>query len=329
MKTISSLTAVCAAAFVFAAGAQAQSASFSFAQPGTTGSTQSGSVNFTAPSVDESTVRKSVPTKLKSKAKKADKATEDVVERTKVHPDVAVKDTKPEEISLPGVMTIAGESTQAIDFTHTQTVNVNDTGSGTVVVSKDYSNHIQTPWINPVVKGTAEISLLPLDKNDNNVFISITAGVSSDVQIWVKDPLTHKVKGLILKPTSGISGQNIVLRDTGVSKGDAPKSDSYVAQEQHRMEIVALGNAPSGYSEIQPRLPAIIRNGLVITASRIYSSANTDIYVYDVANPGPSKALLTETEFDGPTVTAVSIFPKPLLNAKEHVKVIVEAKKGQ
>eukprot|EP01037_Dinobryon_pediforme_P033886 gene33886-39526_t len=112
---------------------KAQSASFSFAQPGTTGSTQSGSVNFTAPSVDESTVRKSVPTKLKSKAKKADKATEDVVERTKVHPDVAVKDTKPEEISLPGVMTIAGESTQAIDFTHTQTVNVNDTGSGTVV----------------------------------------------------------------------------------------------------------------------------------------------------------------------------------------------------
>lgn len=337
MKKYFKLSATCIAALLLAAGITAHAASFTFTQPGAAGASPVSSTSFDGSSVDESTVRKS-SSKREPKSKKAaannrkpePTLAKEASERTKVHPDVAVKDTKPEEVVLPGVMKIAGESAQALDFTRTQVVNVNDTGSATVVVALEYSNHIQTPWINPGLKyQDGELKPLDPDKNDNNIFFTIPDGISKDVQIWLKDPVTRKVKGLILKPQAGINGQNIILRDTGASKGNAPKTDSYVAQLQRHAEQVAFGSAPDGYSEIQPSLPAIVRNGLVITATRLYSSADTDIYVYDVANPGPAKAMLTEQEFDGSMVTAVSIFPKPLLNAKEHAKVIVEAKKGR
>jgi len=337
MKKYFSIAALFLSALLASVGFHVEAASFTFAQPGATSANQPSSASFATSSVDESTVRNTSAKKKEKKSKRAEGASQqDPIaiknksdERNQVHPDAAVKDTKPEEINLPGVMKIAGESTQAIDFTRTQVVTVNDTGSATVIVSMDSSNHIQTPWLNPILKSTNEIKPLPIDKDDNNIFFSIAEGVTGDVQIWLKDQTTRKVKGLILSPKKGINGQNIILRDSGVSKGNAPKSDSYVAQVQRHAEVVAFGNAPDGYSEIQPNIPPIVRNGLVITTSRLYSSADTDIYVYDVANPGPAKAMLTETEFDGPTVTAVSIFPKPLLNAKEHVKVIVEAKKGR
>ena len=337
MKKHFSLAALCILVHLASFTFNAKAASFSFTQPGASSTNQQSSVSFATSSFDESTIRNSSQNKKGKKSKKAETASlqgsdaskKNADDRNQVHPDVAVKDTKPEEIKLPGVMNIAGESTQALDFTRTQIVTVNDTGSATVIVSMDSSNRIQTPWMNPILKATGEVKPLPIDKEDNNIFFTIAEGVTGDVQIWLKDQTTRKVKGLILSPKKGINGQNIILRDTGVSKGNAPKSDSYVAQVQRHAEVVAFGNAPDGYSEIQPNIPPIVRNGLVITTSRLYSSADTDIYVYDVANPGPSKAMLTETEFDGPTVTAVSIFPKPLLNANEHVKVIVEAKKGR
>ena len=106
------------------------------------------------------------------------------------------------------------------------------------------------------------------------------------------------------------------------------KGSDYVAATQSVMEQVALGAAPQGYSQADLAVGPIAMNGLVVTPQKVFSSADRDIYVYDVANPGPQKAMMQEKEFDGENVLAISIFPKPILAAHERSKVIVLTRKA-
>ncbi|UWE19365.1 type-F conjugative transfer system secretin TraK [Herbaspirillum huttiense] len=308
-------------AIFIAPAAFAQSATFSFQQPGGAG-TATQQVDFGTKPGDTAGV---------TTGKKTSKSKRDgtkAFEPGKIHPDALVKATPAPEINLPGVAKIEGADANALDFTRAQVVEFNNPATKTVIVSNQWWNLIQLPWLDPKVQGTDEVEVR-LNKLSRNVYVRVQPGVDHSVQLWIEDKKTDKVLGLQLSGKSEIPAQAVIVRDTTPSKAPLPKSNTYVEQIQQRMETVALGNAPSGYSEIQPRLPAIVRNGLVITPAKIYSSADTEIFVYDVANPGPNRANLTEEEFDGPAVTAVSIYPKPLVDAKEHVKVIVETKKGR
>ena len=248
-------------------------------------------------------------------------------DRLALHPDVAIKDTRAPEIDLPGVMKIAGADAHALDFSRARVVDVTNGGTQTLYVSHLDQNRIQLPWPNTRVIGTDE---LIVEKNpaSNNVYVQFKEGVERAVTVYFEQPNGSSVLGLQLVPKA-IPAQTILVRDASLL-GAAPKpvrGGDYVALTQELMEQVALGGAPQGYSQMDIAAGPIALNGLVVTPLKQYSSTDNDIYVYDVANPGPGKASLQEQEFDGDNVLAISIFPKPVLAANDHTRVIVLARK--
>lgn len=245
-----------------------------------------------------------------------------------VHADITVKDTPAKEINLPGVMKIAGESSQALDFSKVQVVELTNGGSKTVFLSNVDQNRIQLPFANPKVIGTAEVTV---DKraSSNNIYLQFVEGVTRPVQIYIEPAGGGTVLGLQLVPKE-IPAQTILVRDKTPLSGDsivAPKSNDYITQTQAMMETVALGGSPQGFSLIELRIPPIVMNGLMIQTEKQFSSSDRDIFVYDVMNPAKTKVTLQESEFDGENVLAISIFPKPILLPNEHTKVLVIARK--
>jgi conjugal transfer pilus assembly protein TraK len=93
------------------------------------------------------------------------------------------------------------------------------------------------------------------------------------------------------------------------------------------MEVVAKHGVPNGYSVIDMDIPTIAMNGLIVETLKKFSNRNSDIYLYRVTNPGPAGANLSEQEFDGDLVQAVSIYPKPHVAVGQSVEVMVLAAK--
>jgi conjugal transfer pilus assembly protein TraK len=249
-------------------------------------------------------------------------------DRLAVHPEAAIKDTKAPEIELPGVMKIGGADAHALDFSRARVLDIINGGSQTVYVSKVDQNRFQLPWPNSKVVGTEEL-IVNKRANSNNVYVQFKEGVTRDVQVYFEQPDGPSVLGVKLVPKE-IDGQTFLVRDSTLLAGDAKpvRGSDYVASTQALMEQVALGGAPQGFSQTDLLVGPIAMNGLVINPKKRYSSADKDIYVYEVVNPGPQKASLREKEFDGENVLAISIFPKPLLAANERAMVIVLTRKA-
>jgi conjugal transfer pilus assembly protein TraK len=249
-------------------------------------------------------------------------------DRLALHPEAAIRDTKAPEIVLPGVLKIAGADAQALDFSRARIIDVTNGGSQTVYVSALDQNRIQLPWPNTKVVGTDEL-LIDKRPTSNNVYVQFRDAVQRAVQVYFEQPDGPSVLGLQLVPKQ-IPAQTILVRDASRRTGEQKpvRANDYVAATQALMEQVALGAAPQGFSQVELAVGPIALNGLVVTPQRQYSSADRDIYVYDVANPGPYQAALQEKEFDGESVLAISIFPAPVLAAGEHTRVIVLARKA-
>lgn len=246
-----------------------------------------------------------------------------------IHPNAAIRDTKAKETVLPGVMVIAGSDSQALDFTKARKLSLTNGSNEVVYLSDVDQNRIQLPFVNPKIIGTEEITV---DKrpSSNNVYIQFKDNVTRPVQVYIEQPGgSGAVYGLQLTPKK-IPAQTIIIRDNSLLEGEsiaAPKGNDYVASTQFLMETVALGASPQGFSQLDVKIAPIAMNGLVVSAEKMFSSADRDIYVYDVMNPGGKTLTLREEEFNGDSVLAISIFPKPLLAGGEHAKVFVIARK--
>lgn len=271
----------------------------------------------------------SPPVRSKPRARKKAVAKVAPFDALAVHPDVAVRDTPATEIVLPGVMKIAGADAHALDFKRARVIQMTNGGSEVVYLSVMDQNRIQLPWPGARVNGTEEL-IVDQKAKSNNVYVQFAEGVTRPVQVYFEQPGgSGSVLGLQLVPKK-IPAQTILVQDNSLLKGESikpPKSNDYVAQTQALLETVALGEAPQGYSEIELKLPLIAMNGLVVRAERLFSSGDRDIYVYDVLNPHQKVVNLQEKEFDGDSVLAISIYPKPLLGFNEHAKVLVISRK--
>jgi conjugal transfer pilus assembly protein TraK len=245
-----------------------------------------------------------------------------------VHPEAAIRDTKAPEIVLPGVMKIAGADARALDFTRARIVDIGNGGAQTVYVSAVDQNRIQLPFTDPKVNGTNELDVSKA-ATSNNVYVQFKPESKRPVLVYIESPDGASVVTLQLVPKN-IVGQTILVRDNGSRGRDAKpvKGGDYVTATQSLMEDVALGAAPQGYSQVDLAVGPIAMNGLVVTPQKQYSSADKDIYVYDVLNPGLDKASLQEKEFDGENVIAISIYPKPVIARNERTKVIVLTRKA-
>lgn len=246
-----------------------------------------------------------------------------------IHSDASIKDTKAKEIVLPGVMTIKGENAHALDFTKARVIQVTNGTTEAVYLSAEYPNRIQLPWPNVRIIGMEGVEIRP-SKTSNNMYVQFDEGVNKPVQVYFENKSGSKaVLSLQLIPKS-IPGQTILVQDNTPLQGEsivAPKSNDYVANTQYLLEVVALGGTPQGYSRMDLDVPPIIMSGLVVKPKRLYTTSDRDIYEYDVVNPNENKAVISEQEFDGDSVLAVSIFPKPILAKNEQTRVIVIARK--
>ena len=262
--------------------------------------------------------------------KKSSKLKAKVRDPLKFESDIAFKETPPKAITLPGVMKMEGENAQALDLTRARVVSLNNGGSQTVYLSTTEPNRIQLPFVNPRVAGTTDLTI---DKSStsNNVYVGFVNNNTTHVsQVFFEGPDGGPVLGLQIVPKN-IPSQTIIVQDDAPAASAEQRKDSksseHVTAIQSLMETVALGASPNGYSIVEGTLPTMIMNGLTIEVNRRYSNRDGDIYVYTVTNGGPAPATVRESEFDGDTVQAVSIFPKPVLLSGEKTQVIVLAGK--
>jgi conjugal transfer pilus assembly protein TraK len=324
-----SLLALALASAGMAHAQQVASASFGAVQ---TAKLATASADFAQPGVGPSHCEKTITVDCAQKParRKAVVAKAVAVKKADplaVHPVAAIKDTKAPEILLPGVMKVAGADAHALDFSRARIVDIANTGAQTVYVSAVDQNRIQLPFLDPKVNGTNELEV-NLAPTSNNVYVQFKPGSKRPVLVYIESPDGTSVVTLQLVPKE-IVGQTILVRDTSLRGRDAKpvKGGDHVVATQGLMEDVALGGAPQGYSQVDLAVGPIAMNGLVVTPEKQYSSADKDIYVYDVFNPGLDKASLQEKEFDGENVIAISIYPKPVVARNEHTKVIVLTRK--
>ena len=244
---------------------------------------------------------------------------------------ISVKDSPSPAADLPGVLKLDGTAVGLLDPARARRVSCTNEGSTTVYLSVTEPNRIQLPFPNPHVISTTdlEISKRP---NNNNIYVTFAAGVTHPATIWLEPQEGSSVAcGLQVIPKR-IPAQSIHLVDdsgaTAPKAARAEEGSDFLSRVQAVLEDALEGRAPAGWSSVNVPVPPIAIDGVLIEGVRRLSSLREDIYVYTVVNPGPTDVILEETEFDGPTVEAVSILPTPLLHSRGTTRVAVLARKS-
>lgn len=257
----------------------------------------------------------------------------------KVHPEVAIKKLPPKEITLPGVMDVAGAKT-ALNVNE-RTIEVNGRGTHVVYLSKKDSNLVVTPFPNPLVITTD--GLVAGKTEGNNVFLSIKDQEAKSFQIWLKDANDNSnIIGMNVVPKNDIPAQMVtfVLKggvDSGQTSDLSGKSGPIVTGLSDRLAKLAQGKKPQGYSvDDASGYPTVAKNGLLIKPLLRYSSNRDDIWEYDVTNASSTVATVTKLDFctvrNGECtsdVIAVSIFPTDNLAPGGRTKAFVVAPKAK
>jgi conjugal transfer pilus assembly protein TraK len=241
------------------------------------------------------------------------------------------KDVAPAEVNLPGVLRLDGASLGLLDPARARRVSCTNEGTVTVHLSATEPNRILLPFPNPRVVGTDDLEITKRADN-NNVYITFKPGVDHPTTVWLEPHSGSSVAcGFQLIPKR-IPAQSIhVVDDTGALTPVAARAqepDDFLSRVQTDLEDALDGRSPPGWSTVSVPVPPIALDGVLIEGVRRLSSLREDIYVYTVLNPGATDVVLDETEFDGPTVEAVSILPTPLLHSRGTTRVAVLARKS-
>ena len=225
-------------------------------------------------------------------------------------------------------MKIEGADVAATDFSRSRVVPFVNGSSRTLHVSATEPNLIQLPFTPTNAPATERLTI---QNSGNNLFVSFDPRFANDdkpAQLWIEAP-NHQVMGLQLVP-GNIPAQPILLESRATYDGNARTqkgADSYVSSIQDTMQQLAQGQAPDGCSTIDLTKSMgqspIAMNGLLISPQREYSCDIQNLFVYQVTNPGDKRVMVREDEFDGKLVTAISIYPRPLLNAGDSTQVFV------
>ena len=235
---------------------------------------------------------------------------------------VAVKETKTEEIVLPGVMRIEGESVDVLDPSRGRKIQLGRPGSQTVFMSAQDPNLIELPFLNPHITASDALTVFKRSTS-NKIYVAFNPEFEiKPRQIFIESVDGVAVLSLQLVPKNIVS-QTIIVEGAPTRAVSANQSSEYVGFVQQLMESVALGVTPAGYSVFDMNVTPIVMNGLLIEPQRKFSSLEGDIFIYRVTNPTTRSVYLKESEFDGEQVAAVSIHPTPLIQSQGKTNVFV------
>jgi conjugal transfer pilus assembly protein TraK len=255
-----------------------------------------------------------------------------------VRPDAAIRATAPAAIDLPGVMRIEGADAGALDPTRARVIPFSNGVSRVVWMSATQVNRIQLPFANPRVIGVEELDI-DRSAGSNNLFVSFRSrAAAKEARIYI-EAANGQAIALDLVPKD-IPGQTILVEDSaGIVSGDALRSQPTLAPSTYEVsladaiEAAVKGSAPGGYSVLDLRsdkgVGPIVMSGLLIEPALKFSGRDRDIYVYDVSNPTQQTVTLTEEEFNGAGVLALSIHPAPQLAPGARTRVYVVARRVQ
>ena len=244
---------------------------------------------------------------------------------------ISVKDAPAPATNLPGVLKLDGTAIGLLDPARARRVSCTNEGSSTVYLSVTEPNRIQLPFPNPHVISTTDLEISKR-ANNNNIYVTFAADVTHPATIWLEPQDGSSVAcGLQVIPKR-IPAQSIhVVDDSGATSQKSARAEEgsdFLSRVQAVLEDALDGRSPAGWSSVSVPVPPIAIDGVLIEGVRRLSSLKEDIYVYTVVNPGPTDVVLEETEFDGPTVEAVSILPTPLLHSRGTTRVAVLARKS-
>ena len=244
-----------------------------------------------------------------------------------INTKVAVKDTAPNQIDMPGVMKTDGKDPRALDFSRTRVLEFSNNGNEVVYLSSHAINRFQLPFAN--AKIVAPKDILAIEQSGNNVYVSFKD--LSPVSIYIEAPnATGVTLGLEIIPKS-IQAQTVIVQDSnGVSAQQKPvKSDGFTSEIENLLSSAATGVVPAGYSNIKFTDGIVVKNGLRIEPKRLLSNTRFDIWLYEVTNPTPQAVMANREDFDADNVQAMSFFPSPAIAPGKSIKAVVLSNKNR
>lgn len=244
-----------------------------------------------------------------------------------VNAKVAVKDTAPNQVDMPGVMKIDGKDPRALDFSRTRVLEFSNNGNETVYLSSRAINRFQLPFAN--AKIVAPKDILSIEQSGNNVYISFKD--PSTASIYIEAPnATGVTLGLEIIPKA-IQAQTVIVQDSnGVSAQQKPvKSDGFTSEIENLLSSAATGIVPAGYSNIKFTDGIVVKNALRIEPKRLLSNTRFDIWLYEVTNPTGQAVMANREDFDADNVQAMSFFPSPAIAPGKSIKAVVLSNKNR
>lgn len=223
-------------------------------------------------------------------------------------------------VNLGGVM--RAESVDDIDFTKPQLVQVDGSRSYVAYLSKAEWNHISLPFVPLGGKSYDDIEINFINDQSRNVYVRFIR--NAEVHLFLESE-DGDVVSLQLIPKDVMAQQVVVSMNT--TKAGAKRDfNDYVTTVQDIMQAAALGRRPPQFSESLLEYPSIVYNGLHVTTQKVYSTNAYTLFSYKVINPSDQPTTVSEAEFDGEDVAAVSVYPGPELVKGKPVDVFVLTK---
>ena len=245
-----------------------------------------------------------------------------VVVPTKSSPKAALsKDgTKFNGVNLGGLM--RAEAVDDIDFTKPQLVQVDGSRSYVAYLSKAEWNHISLPFVPLGGKSYDDIEMNFINDQSRNIFVRFIR--NAPVHLFLESE-EGDVVSLQLIPKD-VMAQRVVVSMNTTKAAAKHDSNDYVTTVQDIMQAAALGRRPPQFSESLLEYPSIVYNGLHVATQKVYSTNAYTLFSYEVINPSEQPTTISEAEFDGEDVAAVSVYPGPELLKGKPAKVFVLTK---
>lgn len=247
-------------------------------------------------------------------------------------PDI-VRSMSPSKPTLP----LLGKSaSMGIDSTKSQQVIHLSSGVNEIVnISLTMPNRISTPFSKPRVVDNGLLESDSYKTVGSDIFVIPTSDMPIGMFIYDEDRPGANVATITLVPQKTLLAQSIVVmfapsHGVGAGTGRAGPEAGGVASDYEddlrmKMRSLALGVAPSGFSEANLNLGSTRVGGLSIVPERQYAGGKMYLYRYRIENITNEVIELDERTFIEDGVRAVAFYPVIRLEPNAYTWVLIAA----
>lgn len=245
----------------------------------------------------------------------------------------AVKEKLAQQIHLPGVRKLNANEVATLDFSRAQLIGVNELGSKTAYIAIGEYNRLELPFLVNYAHTVYDKNKIAVERSEsksaNSLYITTLAQQGTTLYLETTD---GKAIAINLSPKKDIPAQTIVVQNTTEASPFSEKAlstdgNSQEAKWTNALTVAAAGKVPQGFSDSQFTSGLYQKNELKIRPVRVLSSANMDIFDYEISSAKDVTTKVEEDDLDLKSAQAHTFFPSNVIEPGKTVHALVLIKR--